>query len=271
MRLSLLLALLGESLLLRHHVRRVCAERLAVQLLLKNLLLLCLLLLELVRLELSLVLHLALVDLVLRGVDHRSQLGGRRSAVEAGADLALELRGLLLSRDRVDLVEVRVLERLASRDTLGRLVDEHLGDEVERLRIGAAELLHRLRQRLLGPLREGRLVVGERADTGPRLLSRRTQLTEDAKQLIDLGVAREERLLGDHLDEDARDRPDVDRSRVLATAEENLGSAVPESDDLVGEGANRQAERAGQTEVGQLQGALAIDQQVLRLQVLESR
>jgi hypothetical protein len=57
-------------------------------------------------------------------------------------------------------------------------------------------------------------------------------LPEDLEDLVNLRIAREQWLLGDHFGEDASHRPHVDTGGVLATSQENLGSSVPERDDL---------------------------------------
>ena len=56
---------------------------------------------------------------------------------------------------------------------------------------------------------------------------------EDAEQLINLRIAVEDGTFVGHLGEDAADRPDIDRHTVALRAEENFGSAVPQSDNLV--------------------------------------
>lgn len=55
---------------------------------------------------------------------------------------------------------------------------------------------------------------------------------EDPEDLINLRVTGEERLTHDHLGKDAADRPHVNARRVVTRAEEDFGSAVPESDNL---------------------------------------
>lgn len=90
---------------------------------------------------------------------------------------------------------------------------------------------------------------------------------EDAEQLVDLAIAREERTLGDKLGKDAADGPHVDGSGVASLAEQDLGGAVPKRDHLVSIGADGHAKRAGETKVGQLENALAVDEQVGQLQV----
>ena len=66
-----------------------------------------------------------------------------------------------------------------------------------------------------------------------------------------------ERALGDHLDEDGSHGPDVDGGCVGGASEENFGGAVPEGNDLVGEGANWRAEGAGEAKVGEFQAAVS--------------
>ena len=58
------------------------------------------------------------------------------------------------------------------------------------------------------------------------------EVPEDAEELVDLRVTREERALGNHLGEDAASAPNVDSDRVLLRTKEDLRSAVPQSDDL---------------------------------------
>ena len=53
----------------------------------------------------------------------------------------------------------------------------------------------------------------------------------------------------------------------MTTAEKDLRCAVPESDDFVCVGTERDAEGAGQTEIGQLQVAFLVDEQILRFEV----
>ena len=96
---------------------------------------------------------------------------------------------------------------------------------------------------------------------------KRKDIPEDLEDLINFRVAGEERLASAHFSEDAPDGPHVDAGRVLTTAEQDLGGAVPERDDLVGVGPERDAKSAGQSKVGQLQVSLAVNQQVLGLEI----
>ena len=61
--------------------------------------------------------------------------------------------------------------------------------------------------------------------------------------------------------------PHVDRGRVELGAEEDVRRAVPQRDDLGRVAPHRDAERPRQPEVGQLQLAALVDEQVLGLQV----
>jgi hypothetical protein len=53
----------------------------------------------------------------------------------------------------------------------------------------------------------------------------------------------------------------------VAGTEKNFGSAVPESHDFVGEGANRETESTGEAEIGKLQSAGLVDEEILGLEV----
>jgi hypothetical protein len=66
---------------------------------------------------------------------------------------------------------------------------------------------------------------------------------------------------------DASCTPDVDAGRVGSRAEQDVGSSVPERDDLVRERVDGDTERARETEIGKLEFTLFVDEQVLRLEV----
>ena len=117
------------------------------------------------------------------------------------------------------------------------------------------------------PSGEGGIPVLERGASGPNLLGGGAELTEDLVELVDLGIAGEQGSLGDHLDEDGADGPDVDGGRVGLRSEENFGRAVPKGNDLVGQRSDGGAEGPGQAKVGQLEPSVARYEQVLRLEV----
>lgn len=75
--------------------------------------------------------------------------------------------------------------------------------------------------------------IGQRSDAGPDLLVGGSKRTEDAEELVNLAIAREERITCQHLSEDATQTPDVDRSGVVSGAQQNLGRSVPQGDDLL--------------------------------------
>lgn len=186
-----------------------------------------------------------------------------------GSCTALEERrrnGVLVERNgaTVDGVEKFVLDHVLGGDAEGRVVDEGL---LQQVHAGRADVLDGRGEVVLGPAREGCLVVRQRGDAGPDFLCRCAQDAEHAEQLIDLRVALEQRLARCHLSEDAADGPDVDGARVALGSQQDFWSAVPERDDLVRVVADRDAEGAAQAEVGDLDHAFLVDQQVLRLQI----
>ena len=109
--------------------------------------------------------------------------------------------------------------------------------------------------------------VGVGADAGQRVVGGRAEELEDEIELVvDLGAGKE-RLAADHLVEDAADAPHVDVRRVVGGAEEHVGRPVPQSDHLVRVGLGGYGLGARQPEVGELELAARIDEQVLRLEV----
>lgn len=165
--------------------------------------------------------------------------------------------------------EVRVVYSLFCADASSGVVNQHalqqiqavLAENLDTICIDHLVILLPL------PLREAALEVWEGCHTRPVGLSWSAKNAEDLEDLVDLGVAWEERFAGGHLGEDAANGPHVDTSGVLTTTEQNFWRAVPESDDLVSVSAERNTECAGQTKIGQLQVAFLVDEQVLRLQV----
>lgn len=90
---------------------------------------------------------------------------------------------------------------------------------------------------------------------------------EDLEDLVNLGITSEQRLARAHLGEDAADGPHIDAGGVLAATEQNLRGAVPQRDDLVGVCAERHTEGSREPEIRELEVAVAVDQEILRLQV----
>lgn len=116
-------------------------------------------------------------------------------------------------------------------------------------------------------MRQPGRVVGEAGEAGPGRLGGRSQGLEDLVDLADFGVAFEHRLAPEHLAVDAADRPNVDARSVLGLSEKDLRTAVPQGDDLVGQLGEGDREAAGESEVGDFEVSVLVDEDVLRLQV----
>jgi hypothetical protein len=176
---------------------------------------------------------------------------------------------ILPVEDPPALSEVRVVHRLLCADASSGVVHKHtlqqiqavLAQDFDTVRVDHLVVLLPL------PLGETALEIREGCHTGPVCFGRSAENAEDLEDLVDLGVTWEQRLAGGHLGENAANGPHVDTSRVLATAEQDLGRAVPESDDFVSVGAERDTKSASQTKIGQLQVALLVDEQVLWLKI----
>ena len=112
-----------------------------------------------------------------------------------------------------------------------------------------------------------RLVLGKLRNTRPRPLGRGPHEAKYLLQLVLVRRPRKQRTARVHLRHDTPRAPDIDRRIVRARPEEHVRRAVPQRHDFIGEGVNRDAEGAGEAEVGELELALLVDEQVLRLQV----
>jgi len=132
------------------------------------------------------------------------------------------------SHGLVERGEVGVLESLLGCDSAGGIVDQHALNQVDRELIS----LHNVSKPLWLPHGEGLLEVGKGGHARPDLLVRRSKHAEDAEQLINLTISREERILRQHLGEDATQAPNVDRRGVVARAKQNLRRSVPQGDHL---------------------------------------
>ena len=138
-------------------------------------------------------------------------------------------------------------QRLLGRDTHLRPQLQHATQQVEPERVDLGE---NQAQVLCGVDVGIGLVFGELGDARPGTLRGRSHQAEDFLELVFVGCAGEEGSAGVHFGHDAASGPDVDAGIVGAAAEEDVGSAVPEGDDLVGEGVDWDAEGAGEPEVG---------------------
>lgn len=111
------------------------------------------------------------------------------------------------------------------------------------------------------------LVFGVLGDAGPGTLGWRAHDAEDANELVFVGGSREEGPAGVHFRHDAAGGPDVDAGVVCSGPEKDIGGPVPESNDFVGEGVDWDAECSGKTEIGKLELAFGVDEEVLRFEI----
>lgn len=112
-----------------------------------------------------------------------------------------------------------------------------------------------------------RFVFGEGGDAGPRTLAGGAHEAEDFLELVFVGGAREKGPAGVHFGHDAAGGPDVDAGVVGARTEQDIGSAIPEGDDFVGEGVDGDAKGSRKTEIGELELTFVVDEKILGLEV----
>lgn len=92
-------------------------------------------------------------------------------------------------------------------------------------------------------------------------------LPENLEDLVNLRITWEQRLAGAHLGKYAAHRPHVYTRGVLPTTQQDLRSTVPQRHNLVGVGPEGDSKGTGKTEIRQLEVAVAVDQEVLGLQI----
>ena len=85
--------------------------------------------------------------------------------------------------------------------------------------------------------------------------------------MIFVGGSGEKWAAGIHFSHDAAGGPDVDRGVVGARAEKDVRGTVPEGDDFVGEGVDRDAKGSCETKVGQFELTFVVDEEVLGFQI----
>lgn len=146
--------------------------------------------------------------------------------LSGGVSVAVGLEGGLKA---LEVVEVRVFQSLHGGDALSGFVDQHLFQQVESVGV---QVRAEFGEGLLGPLGEGLLEITVGTDSGPHILGRGTQASEDAEKLVDLAITREKRNAGNHLAEDAADGPDIHSSGVLLATEKDLRCTVPQGNNL---------------------------------------
>ncbi len=108
----------------------------------------------------------------------------------------------------------------------------------------------------------------ELGNTGPVDVRGSAECFEDEEELVDLAVARKERLLRGELGHDAAQGPDVNSGAVVFLAEEDFRGAVPQCDDLFGVGVEGDVEGTSETEIGDLDNTFVFgDKDVLGFEV----
>ena len=112
-------------------------------------------------------------------------------------------------------------------------------------------------------LLETELLEGwEGRELGPDAVIGRAQQVDDQLQLVDLGLARQERLVGQQLAEDAASAPHVEGRGLSPGVEQQLRGPVPEGHHLGCHGLQGQAIVPSQTKVSNLDAALVCHQKI---------
>lgn len=178
--------------------------------------------------------------------------------------LRLECSLLLLLLRGDQVAEPVVLEGVGRADTELRSELQHLLQQVDARRIDHGQDLTEV---LGGVHLEVWLVLGELGDAGPCPLGRGAHDPEDARDLVLVGRAREQWPARVHLRHDAASGPDVYACVVCPASQQDVGSAIPQRDNLVGEGVDRDTKSSRQTEITKFQLSLAVDQEVLGFEI----
>ena len=162
-----------------------------------------------------------------------------------------------------------MLQHLLRANPLPRIELQHRHQQVDAQRPSRTKHPRKVRsvaQRHDQVARGGHIPV-QRRDTRPILFRRRADSPADELYLVDVGVAGHEGRAQDEFGKDGAHGPDVHGAGVVAGLVEELGRAVPARDDVVRHGQVRVRKGAGEPEVGQLDGPVAGDEQVVRLDV----
>ena len=163
-------------------------------------------------------------------------------------------------------IEPRMLKSLASRNSIRRMITEHLTKEINTITIQHGQLG---RQVLSIPLGEHVGVILEIGNTRPQSIdiSGSTKEFEDLEELTDFSITTEENLTAAEFSHDAANGPHVDGGRIVLFTEEDFGGAVPEGDDFVSVGVHGDLEGTSKAEVSNLEGVVVLEEDVGGLQV----
>mmetsp|Transcript_23375 Transcript_23375/g.33025 ORF Transcript_23375/g.33025 Transcript_23375/m.33025 type:complete len:203 (+) Transcript_23375:300-908(+) len=173
---------------------------------------------------------------------------------------------VVLRFELLEVVKVRMFHRFNGRNAFAGFVDEHALKQIVAILVQFRHHFTKL-VRLWCPFGKCTLKVFERRNAGPSSFCGSAQNSEDAEELINFGVGREKSSSHHHFSKNTTDRPDINRSCVLATAKKNFGSAVPKSDNLMSVRADRHTEGTSQTKVGKFQGSVLVNEQILRFEI----
>lgn len=104
------------------------------------------------------------------------------------------------------------------------------------------------------------LVFWELTDARPRTFRGRSHEPENLLKLVFISGSWEQGSASVHFGHDAAGRPYIDRGVVRAGAEKDVGSAIPESDDFVGERIDGDPKGSCETKVSELELTLVVYQ-----------
>mmetsp|Transcript_49067 Transcript_49067/g.118233 ORF Transcript_49067/g.118233 Transcript_49067/m.118233 type:complete len:227 (+) Transcript_49067:799-1479(+) len=149
------------------------------------------------------------------------------------------------------VAEVRVLDRLARRDAVVRVIGEELGDELDAIWRDVWDELGEARALLVREV-EVDVRVGVLLELGQRVGRRRADDVVNLVDLVELVGAGEEGVEGEHLEHDAAHPPHVHLVVVEAVGQQALGRAVPAGRDVLGVRLLR-VDAAAAAEVGELE------------------
>ena len=110
-------------------------------------------------------------------------------------------------------------------------------------------------------------IFWELRDARPGALGWCAHYAKDFLKLVFVCGTGEEGPAGVHFCHYAACRPDVDTGVVGAGAEEDVGGAIPEGDNFIGERIDGDAEGTGEAKVSKFELAFVVDQEVLRFEV----
>lgn len=148
-------------------------------------------------------------------------------------------------------------------DTLSRIEDKHLFEEVDGGRIGILEFVLQWLTFSLGKrLYESESVFA--ANGLDYVLGRRTEQFSDDRKLIDVIFAGEKRFSFQHLGEDAACAPDIDLNIVLLPGKHDFGGSVVSCRDVSG---HLRILDSSQAEIADFEIAVLIDENVTRLEI----